>query len=202
MNRQTTDDLPALTYRGTIPRDLPIGTVIDRWPCPCCDRTVTMIRRPGRPRLYCSQACRQRAYRWRRCHRAHTTSTPSWPAASAWVSNGKDEHALRTGRDPLSRQRDRRGREVTVCGVLARPKRRPGGSHSGAPFLRATPFTCRACEALTQPRPLGLVPPGATPPPRALERGDSSTIDALRVICRRYPLDPVLRHLLDTLWAA
>jgi hypothetical protein len=56
-------EFPPLTNTRSVPRGTPIGTVVDRWDCPCCGHVIEMIHRPGRPRLYCSHACRQRAYR-------------------------------------------------------------------------------------------------------------------------------------------
>lgn len=160
-----------LPHLGTVPpRDVHIGTVVAEWQCPSCDRTVDVVHRPGRPRLYCSHACRQRAYRWRRQHAAHTVTAPGerWPGASIAVRGLS--HALRTERDPMWRRRDRRGREVTVCGVLARGSRGPRSSRP--PYAGYRPDShraCRTCAALTVPRPLGLVPPGAwTPRPDPL----------------------------------
>lgn len=148
---------------------LDVGMVVDRWDCPSCDRTIDVIYRPGRPRLYCSQACRQRAYRWRRRHRAHTVGTRDVrPEGARARSYDRGIHALRTSRDPLSRRRDRRDREVTVCGLLARPLRlRPYQGGVPLPFVTPLSSACRTCEALIQPRPLGLglVPPDAMPPP-------------------------------------
>jgi hypothetical protein len=131
----------------------------ERWDCPSCDRVVEIVRRPGRPRLYCSHACRQRAYRWRRQHAAHTVATPAWPAESATARSTQPfhGHALRSPRDPLSRRRDRHGREVTVCGLLARPHALPRQRGERVPFLAVLPTVCRSCAGLVQPRVLGRV---------------------------------------------
>lgn len=197
------DDLPPLTPRGSVPHTVPIGSVIDRWPCPCCDRTIEMVHRPGRPRIYCSQACRQHAYRWRRTQRAHTVSSPSWPVESASVRGGKRSHALRTERDPLSRRRDRRAREVTVCGALAHPHQRGRVRGERVPFLGPGPDVCRTCTALVRARPLGLVPPGATPPRTPMTRDSfRDVVRALHAISDDYPLGDDLRRLLTGLWAA
>ena len=205
METELTDDqLPPLTRGGGIHPSVPIGAVVDRWDCPCCDRVIAVVHRAGRPRLYCSQACRQRAYRWRRRHAAATTSTPEWPAEQAAVrGSGGRTHALRAARDPLSRRRDRRGREVTACGALAHPHASVRARGHQPPFLGGASTTaCRTCAALTSPRPLGLVPPGAMPPIRPPRRGDDAWVRALRSISDDYPLDPQLRHLLATTWAA
>ena len=201
MSDDTDQDRPLLPASLDARHRPSIGTVVDHWECPCCDRSIAVVHRAGRPRLYCSAACRQRAYRWRRRNGVYTTSRPAWPAESASVPFGKHQHALRTDRDPLARRRDRAGREVTACGALAQPKRRAENGTNRVPFLASTPSTCRSCEALTRPRPLGLVPPGATPELRPLERGDISSIRALHAISRDYPLDPRIRRLLETAWA-
>src|SRR5690606_14066107 len=44
------------------------GEIVDERPCPMCGTTVQQIHRPGRARIYCTNSCRQRAYRWRRAH--------------------------------------------------------------------------------------------------------------------------------------
>lgn len=193
-----TPDLPPLTTSRTVPRFTPIGTVVDHWDCPACDRTIAIVHRPGRPRLYCSQACRQRAYRWRRRNQAHTRSTPEWPAEVSGFNFGQRRHAMRTGRDPMSRRRDRRGREVTVCGVLSRPHERDRRRGYRVPFTAVRAEDCCTCAALTRPRPLGLVPPGDA----AATGTFADDARALRAISDAYPLDPVIRHLAATAWAA
>ena len=199
MTEQLPDDLPPLTTCRSVPAFTPIGTVVDRWNCPCCDRVIDIVHRPGRPRVYCSHACRQRAFRWRRRHGAHTVSTPEWPAEEA-VALGQRRHAFRTSRDPLSRRRDRRGREVTACGVLSRPNERARAEGVRVPFLGADQRTCATCATLTQPRPLGLVPAEPWTLPGAGDFADR--VRALRAVSPDYPLDPVVRHLAHTAWAA
>jgi hypothetical protein len=196
-----TDDLAPLNVFGRVMRGTPQGTVVDRWPCPGCERIVEIVHRPGRPRIYCSQACRQRVYRWRRRNGAHTEATPAWPAeTSSAYSNRLTCHALRSERDPLSRRRDRRGRELTVCGLLARTGKRLRKDGYKPPFLPGG-GVCRVCTALTAPRPLGLVPPGAMPPPyeRATGSGEE-IIEQFRAIDEDWPLDPAIRRLLVTIW--
>lgn len=198
------DDLPPLFRGNRVCPSTPIGTVVDRWSCPGCERTVEMVHRPGRPRIHCSQACRQRMYRWRQRHRAHTVATAAWPPESARAdSHDRGTHALRRSDDPLARRRDRRGREVTVCGLLARPNRNKQRPDDRSPFLPHGPWTCRACQALTQPRPAGLVPPGAMPPPwRPLPSGEPDPFAAqLRALDPEWPLNPRIRELLDGIWS-
>ena len=96
--------------------------VVEPWWCPVCNGPAHRTRRPGRPKLYCSNACRQRAYRWRRDHQARTVARPGHPAAGARAPFGR-WHALRTGRDFVAELSDRRHRQPTVCGAFARPAR-------------------------------------------------------------------------------
>lgn len=196
-----TDDLAPLNAFGRVAPGTPHGSVVDRWPCPGCERIVDIVHRPGRPRIYCSQACRQRVYRWRRRHGAHTEASPAWPVECASArSNRLTSHALRSERDPLSRRRDRRGRELTVCGLLARPGRRHRQEGLKPPFLPVGDV-CRVCTALIAPRPLGLVPPGSMPPPyQPSDRLGEEIVERFRAIDEAWPLDPAIRGLLTTVW--
>lgn len=198
--------LPPLSRSGRVPASVPAGTVVDHWDCPACDRTIAIVHRPGRPRLYCSHACRQRAYRWRRRHEAHTAGTPSWPAQTAHVDRrqGARAHALRDDRDPLARRRDRRGRRPTVCGLMARPASPTTPPHYPTPFLTADDEACTTCRTLIQPRPLGLVP-GPPPPAPSRQRlapgQPDPAIASLHEIDPAWPLEPKIRMLLDGLWS-
>src|SRR5687768_11507099 len=40
--------------------------IVAEWYCPVCDAPAHRTHQAGRPRVYCTNACRQRAYRWRR----------------------------------------------------------------------------------------------------------------------------------------
>ena len=136
----------------------PLGTVMEPWYCPVCDRATHRIYRPGRPRIYCSNACRQRAYRYRKTHGLRTTATPQAPCESAFVLGGAigRRHALRHRTDLMANLSDCRRRRVTVCGALARPTRYANGRHFD--FLLDSDSSCRSCIAL-------VLPPGQTPPP-------------------------------------
>ena len=120
--------------------------VVELWWCPVCDGAAHRTRRAGRPKLYCSNACRQRAYRWRRDHHARTAATTLVPAAGAFVAFGR-WHALRTPRDFVSQGCDRRRREPTVCGVLAKPSRILAG-RSHHVFITASSDACQSCTNL------------------------------------------------------
>jgi hypothetical protein len=131
--------------------------VIEEWWCPVCDRAAHRIYRPGRPRIYCSNACRQRAYRYRRANGLRTTATPQAPCESAFIIMAMGRrHALRKSTDLMANLRDGRRRRVTVCGALARPTRYTPLRHFD--FLLDSESSCRSCIAL-------VLPPGQAPPP-------------------------------------
>jgi hypothetical protein len=122
------------------------GRTVEPWWCPVCSAPAPRVAHlPGRPRIYCSNACRQRAYRWRRDHHARLAATPEHPAERASV--GIRGHALRSKRDFVSAYSDTRGREVTVCGAMARPARLGTWTHTR--FNADTGgYSCRSCIRL------------------------------------------------------
>jgi len=122
-----------------------VGEVVEEWWCPVCGGPAHRIYRPGRPRIYCTNACRQRAYRWRRDHHARLAATPDHPAERASV--GLKGHALRSKRDFVSRCSDSRKREVTICGVLARPARYGRFAHYEFVLDNST-WSCMSCIRL------------------------------------------------------
>ena len=95
--------------------------VVNEWWCPVCNAPAHRTRQAGRPRVYCTNACRQRAYRWRRDNHGRLAATAEHPAERASV--GIRSHALRSRRDFVSNYSDQRRREVTVCGAFGRPAR-------------------------------------------------------------------------------
>jgi hypothetical protein len=58
---------------------------------------------------------------------------------------------MRTDRDFVARHRDRRGRQPTVCGVLARPSRLHFKRRSHHDFVPFSPGACRRCAELITP---------------------------------------------------
>jgi hypothetical protein len=122
------------------------GPTVEPWWCPVCSAPAPRIaHQPGRPRIYCSNACRQRAYRWRRDHHARLAATPDDPAERASV--GIRGHALRSKRDFVSSYSDTRGREVTVCGAMARPARLGNWTHTRFNADNSG-YSCRSCIRL------------------------------------------------------
>lgn len=127
-----------------------IGDVVGTHSCPTCGSDVTNYFRPGRGRLYCSNACRQRAYRWRRAHGVRTIVERDGP--SERLVNDR-RHAVRNDRDPVAKLRDRRERETTACGVFARPIRGQRVTHDR--FVPEHPWSCKACSQLISAGPPG-----------------------------------------------
>jgi hypothetical protein len=130
---------------------------MEPWWCPVCGGAAHRFYRAGRPRIYCSNACRQRAYRYRKTHGLRTRATPQAPCESAFIigSMGR-RHALRDRTDFMANMSDRRRRRVAVCGVLARPTRYASMRHFD--FLLDSASSCRSCIAL-------VLPPDEDPPP-------------------------------------
>jgi hypothetical protein len=119
--------------------------VVNEWSCPVCEAQILHTREAGRPRIYGTNACRQRAYRWRRDHHARLAATPEHPAERASV--GIRGHALRSSRDFVSKCSDSRGREVTVCGALGRPTRLARRMQTSF-IADYSGYSCRSCIRL------------------------------------------------------
>ena len=171
--------MSAFTFRppGTF-----IGDVIGEHQCPACGERVAQVFRPGRARIYCTNACRQRAYRWRRRHGVRMCVERNGPAEQ--TINAK-RHALRDHRDPASAIRDHRLRELTVCGTFAKPVREMRMTHHL--FIPESGVACATCAALVGAGPFGsgipefvrqcwtpadqarMAPPGHGMPPNRLK---------------------------------
>lgn len=181
---------PRMSFNAPHPSlaDLP-KDVVEPWWCPVCNGPAHRTRRPGRPKLYCSNACRQRAYRWRRDRPARTIARPCHPAASAVVPFGR-WHALRCGRDFVADLSDRRNRRPTVCGAFARPARLlKNATHDQ--FVTVSPDACRTCVKLIMP-PLDPLAPADEPDPARDPRGRVD--DRIAWIERLDPTHPIRRH--------
>lgn len=124
--------------------------------CLWCAREFVVERRPGRPRLYCRQSCRQRAYERRaglgvvppvdrRIMRPNPVLTglargvAAYERGTVWTPDGK-LHAMRPAAFT-----DRHGRRATLCGCLAVPR--------GRPFAPVHPNSCETCVAVAALRP-------------------------------------------------
>lgn len=154
------DDDMRPTPHPIVDRPEPTGVDVDRWlltgdpvgehGCPICRSPVVDIYRPGRPRVYCTNACRQRAYRWRRAHGVRTFVERDGPAER--LVNDR-RHAARDGRDPVGALRDHRAREMTACGLFARTVRGRRVTHDR--FVPEHPWSCLTCAVLIAAGPPG-----------------------------------------------
>lgn len=119
------------------------GPPVGEWRCPVCAADIVHDVRAGRKRVYCTNACRQRAYRWRRDHGVRILATPWLPATR---SESGRAHAVRPATDYVGVRHDQHGRNVSVCGAFARTtKPRPGWHNE---FLPGTRRACASCTRL------------------------------------------------------
>src|SRR5688572_7010138 len=140
--------------------------VVSEWYCPVCDAPAHRTHQAGRPRVYCTNACRQRAYRWRRDNHARLAATRDQPAERAHV--GIRSHALRSSRDFVSKHSDQHRREVTVCGAFGRPARHGRFAHTNFTADNSG-FGCRSCIRLIA-IPNETIDSGWPPPPPTWEQ--------------------------------
>jgi hypothetical protein len=121
--------------------------------CSWCAVEFPIARRPGRPRLYCNHACRQRAYEHRHGfeHQRTVRPLPGQAVGDAWLGTGYERggsmapfgktHALRTNVRPEGARRE------TLCGLLVRPI-------VGRHFISNNPRSCDSCTAIAESSPL------------------------------------------------
>ena len=113
------------------------------WRCPVCATAVTHEFRPGRKRVYCSDACKQRAYRWRCRNGVRVLATPWRPAQR---SHAGRTHVVRPAADFVGTVDDAQQRRVAVCGAFARVD---GPRHHGhTEFVPGGATACRSCTRL------------------------------------------------------
>jgi hypothetical protein len=127
------------------------------WRCPVCAVEVIHEYGPGRKRVYCSNACKMRAYRWRRREGVRLRATPWTPAQR---SEHHKAHAVRPATDFVGGRADALGREVAVCGAFARRIHLEPRTHHE--FTPGKPRSCRSCTQLIGADPdwARLYPPG------------------------------------------
>jgi hypothetical protein len=141
---------PPRTVRAMIPRHSRCAPrayeperIVGLWWCPVCGGAAHRYARPGRPRVYCSNACRQRAYRSRRdTSRDHGVSTSPLRRATS----RERSHAVREPDALVGGRRDTSGRAVTLCGTFARPAHPRRRGH--VRFVSDVPWSCRSCTHL------------------------------------------------------
>ena len=138
------------------------GDVVAEWACPVCGTSCNRTYHSGRARVYCTNACRQRAYRWRR---GAIVPSGAGDAATPVRARTRDGlHALRSDGDLVAGRRDSTGRQVTACGAFARSTRDRPSSAWHTDFIAGGPWSCRTCAAVLQVEPI----PVATMLERAL----------------------------------
>jgi len=94
--------------------------VLADWNCPVCGISTPKTRRPGRPSVYCSNACRQRAYRYRMRNGIRLLRGDGRLTARAKGVNV--QHLLRPSDDPVAEVRRLHDRKaVSLCGAFVRP---------------------------------------------------------------------------------
>ena len=157
--RPETLDINRPSTRGpTSESHLPQTRLTAIWACPVCHTAVPQPRQAGRRRVYCTNACRQRAYRLRsKTRQAHPMSAHRDPRPTRATTRDR-VHAIREYADVSSGRRDSTGRGITACGAFAlmsidNPERFGHVRFTSTEGL-PSPYTCRSCQQLT-----GLAPP-------------------------------------------
>jgi len=119
--------------------------IVADWHCPVCGTYTPRVRRPGRPAVYCSNACRQKAYRYRCRHGIRLLSGDRQPSHRG--RGARVIHLLRPERDPVAGLRRGDQSCVSLCGAFIRP------ATDHAHLLPDFPFdavdACYSCIALT-----------------------------------------------------
>lgn len=119
--------------------------VVVDWFCPVCSAYTPRVRRPGRPAVYCSNACRQKAYRYRCRHGVRLLRGDG--QATERGRGARVVHLLRPESDPLASTRRPDRALVSLCGAFVRPAR------DHAHLLPDFPFdavdACFSCVDLT-----------------------------------------------------
>jgi len=133
-------------------RDAECSTVTALWHCPVCDTTVHRSKRSGRHRVYCTNSCKQKAYRYRRVQKRSVTMQDHREPRPDRAATYDRAHAIRPFHDLSSRRRDSIGRGVTACGAFARMSIDTPDRFAHCRFVAAEPIkptTCRRCAELT-----------------------------------------------------
>lgn len=124
-------------------------------PCSWCAAPVIIEHRAGRPRLYCNQTCRQRAYEHRHGFRHQRTVRPLPGQHHAERRQGSGyelgvtpdptgkRHALRVAVRPEGIRRE------TLCGVLAHPR-------AGRYYFFGRSNDCISCDEAVRAHPLSI----------------------------------------------
>lgn len=115
------------------------------WTCPVCGAWTPITTRPGRPRVYCTNACRQKAYRRRRAAGVRLVFGDGQPTDRA--RGRRLNHLLRPRRDPVGEQRTSQRQAVSLCGAFVLPM--ADLAHMKPDFRFDDANNCFACLDLT-----------------------------------------------------
>jgi hypothetical protein len=156
--------LSAITVRRMFAEPGPRCELRACWLCPVCSAPVHRLPRSGRQRVYCTNACRQRAYRLRRAVRQNRSISALQSPRPERASSRDRIHAIREFRDPSTGRRDSVGRGITACGTFARMSIDTPWRFGHTEFRGSQPGQesrcCRRCEQLTGVEPRPLTPGG------------------------------------------
>lgn len=119
--------------------------MIADWHCPCCNAYTPRTQRPGRPKVYCSNACRQKMYRYRRDHGIRLLCGDRQPKLRA--HGARVTHLARPATDPVAHRRTSQRRVVSLCGAFARPA--ADYAHLNPEFWFDEVHACFTCLGLT-----------------------------------------------------
>lgn len=119
--------------------------------CSWCATEFPIIRRPGRPRLYCRRSCRQRAYEHRHgfVHERTVRPLPGQRPGDSWTGSGYERGVAPFGKTHAMRTsvRAEGSRRETLCGLLARP-------FAGQHFVAGHQRSCVTCTKVADANPL------------------------------------------------
>lgn len=125
----------------------PCTDVVALWNCPVCERSVPRWRRPGRHAVYCSNSCKQKAYRHRCIDRNRRMLQLARNPRPRRAQTRDGVHAIRETTDRSTGRRDSIGRGVTMCGAFASMSIDTPRRHSHQRFLAtAGPSSGRTCQ--------------------------------------------------------
>lgn len=151
------EDIAVNTARGHEPRrqlssDTQRRSIVALWSCPVCDAAVPRLRGPGRHRVYCTNSCKQKAYRHRCRQRQSVPMSIRRDPRPTRATTLDRVHAVREFADLSSGRRDSTRRGITTCGAFARialdtPERFGHLRFVGREALHGT--TCQRCVVLT-----------------------------------------------------
>lgn len=111
---------PAAAHRLQPCSDAPCSELVALWSCPVCSKSIPRWRGPGRHRVYCTNSCKQRAYR-HRCRQRQSVPMSTRRDPRPMRATTRDRvHAVREFGDVLSGRRDSIHRGITTCGAFAR----------------------------------------------------------------------------------